>query len=29
VDHSGRILTEFGPHDVLDTFTQAFLDELT
>lgn len=29
VDHSGRILTELGPRDVLDTFTQAFLDELT
>jgi hypothetical protein len=28
-DHTGRILTELGPHDVLDTFTQAFLNELT
>jgi hypothetical protein len=28
-DHNGRILTELGPHDALDTFTQAFLDELT
>lgn len=29
VDRSGRVLTELGPRDVLDTFTQAFLDELT
>jgi hypothetical protein len=28
-DENGRILTELGPHDALDTFTQAFLDELT
>ena len=28
-DDNGRILTELGPHDVLDSFTQAFLDELT
>jgi hypothetical protein len=28
-DHDGRILTELGPHGVLNTFTQAFLDELT
>ena len=28
VDRNGRILTELGPHDILDTFTQAFLDEL-
>ena len=28
VDRNGRILTELGPHDVLDTFTRAFLDEL-
>lgn len=27
-DAHGRILTELGPHDALDTFTQAFLDEL-
>jgi hypothetical protein len=29
VDHSGKILTELGPHDLLDTLTRAFLDELT
>jgi hypothetical protein len=28
-DHNGRILTELGPHDALDTLTRAFLDELT
>jgi hypothetical protein len=28
-DHNGRILTELGPHDALDTLTQALLDELT
>lgn len=28
-DHNGRILTELGPYDYLDTFTQAVLDELT
>jgi hypothetical protein len=28
VDRSGRVLSELGPHDVLDTFTRAFLDEL-
>jgi hypothetical protein len=29
VDRNGRILTELGPYDALDTLTQAFLDELT
>jgi hypothetical protein len=29
VDRSGRILTELGPGDVLDTLTRAFVDELT
>lgn len=28
-DDNGRILTELGPHDGLDSLTQAFLDELT
>ncbi|WP_051450130.1 hypothetical protein [Actinospica robiniae] len=28
-DRDGRILTELGPDNTLDTFTQAFLDELT
>jgi len=28
-DRNGRILTELGSHDALDTLTQAFLDELT
>lgn len=29
VDRNGKVLSELGPDDVLDTFTQAFLDELT
>ena len=28
-DRDGRILAELGPYDVLDSFSQAFLDELT
>jgi hypothetical protein len=28
-DHNGLVLTEIGSHDVLDTSTQALLDELT
>jgi hypothetical protein len=29
MDRNGRVLSELRPDDVLDTFTQAFLDELT